>query len=112
MHYSERIVSSQQRSRWAVGNRAPTAAVYRKVRSGVRSRKGTKKHREGALMIRLTTQVEDRELVAAIHALGRDRVKRFVRLLLLYKDDQLLLEECADMVLEELERRASSNPQR
>ena len=64
------------------------------------------------LMIRLTTQVEDRELVAAIHALGRDRVKRFVRLMLLYKDDQLLLEECADMVLEELERRASSNPQR
>ena len=63
-------------------------------------------------MIRLTTQVEDRELVAAIHALGRDRVKRFVRLMLLYKDDQLLLEERADMVLEELERRASSNPQR
>ena len=47
-------------------------------------------------MIRLTTQVEDRELVAAIHALGRDRVKRFVRLMLLYKDDQLLLEECAE----------------
>lgn len=65
---------------------------------------------ERVLMIRLTTQVEDRELVAAIHALGRDRVKRFVRLMLLYKDDQLLLEECADMVLEELERRASSNP--
>ncbi len=59
-------------------------------------------------MIRLTTQVEDRELVAAIHALGRDRVKRFLRLMLLYKDDQLLLEEFADMVLEELERRASS----
>jgi hypothetical protein len=36
-------------------------------------------------------------------------VKRFVRMLLLHKDDQLLLEECADMVLEELERRASSN---
>jgi len=60
------------------------------------------------MMIRFTTQVEERELVAAIHALGRDRVKRVVRLLLLYKDDQLLLEECADMVLEELERRASS----
>ena len=60
-------------------------------------------------MIRLATQVEDRELVAAIHAFGRDRVKRFIRLLLLYKDDQLLLEEFADMVLEELERRALSN---
>jgi len=59
-------------------------------------------------MIRFTTQVEDRELVAAVHALGRERVKRLIRLLLLYKDDQVLLEECADMVLEELERRASS----
>lgn len=58
-------------------------------------------------MIRLATQIEEREVVAAIHALGRDHVKRFVRMLLLYKDDQLLLEECADMVLEELERRAS-----
>jgi hypothetical protein len=62
-------------------------------------------------MIRFTTQVEDRELVAAVHALGRDHVKRVVRLLLLYKDDQLLLEECADMVLAELERRASPNRQ-
>lgn len=59
-------------------------------------------------MIRFTTQVEDRELVAAVHALGRERVKRFIRLMLLYKDDQALLEECADMVLEELERRASA----
>jgi hypothetical protein len=47
-------------------------------------------------MIRFTTQVEERELVAAVHALGRDRVKRFIRLMLLYKDDQALLEECAD----------------
>jgi hypothetical protein len=62
-------------------------------------------------MIRFTTQVEDRELVAAVHALGRERVKRLIRLLLLYKDDQVLLEECADMVLEELERRASSERQ-
>ncbi len=61
-------------------------------------------------MIRFTTQVEERELVAAVHATGRDRVKRFIRQLLLYKDDQILLEECADMVLEELERRASPKP--
>jgi hypothetical protein len=60
-------------------------------------------------MIRFTTQVEERELVAAVHALGREHVKRFIRLMLLYKDDQVLLEECADMVLEELERRASPN---
>jgi hypothetical protein len=58
-------------------------------------------------MIRFMTQVEERELVAAIHGLGREHVKRFTRMLLLYKDDQLLLEEIADMVLEELERRAS-----
>ena len=92
---------------------ATSGAVYRRVQSGVMSGQDagqTIGYR--GLMIRLTTQVEDRELVAAIHALGRDRVKRFVRLMLLYKDDQLLLEECADMVLEELERRASSNPQR
>jgi hypothetical protein len=78
--------------------------VYVEAASGVTSQKGGKQ----VAMIRLATQVEDRELVAAIHALGRDRVKRFVRLLLLYKDDQLLLEECADMILEELERRASN----
>lgn len=58
-------------------------------------------------MIRLTTEVDDKELVAAVHAQGRERVKRFLRLLLLHKDDQLLLEECADMILEELERRAT-----
>ena len=77
--------------------------VYGAARSGVWSLWQEKK----VAMIRLATQIEERELVAAIHALGRDRVKRFVRMLLLYKDDQLLLEECADMVLEELERRAS-----
>jgi hypothetical protein len=58
-------------------------------------------------MIRLTTEVDDKELVAAVHAQGRERVKRFLRLLLLHRDDQLLLEECADMILEELERRAT-----
>ena len=77
--------------------------VYGAARSGVWSPWRKRK----VAMIRLATQIEDRELVAAIHALGRDHVKRFVRMLLLYKDDQLLLEECADMVLEELERRAS-----
>ncbi len=61
-------------------------------------------------MVSITTEVDDRELVEALHALGRDRVQRFIRMLLLYKDDQLLLEECADMILEELERRATSAP--
>ncbi len=47
------------------------------------------------------------EIVAAVHALGRERVSRLIRLLLLYNDDQKLLEDSADMILEELERRAS-----
>lgn len=59
-------------------------------------------------MVRITTEVDDRELVRAVHAMGRERVRRVIRMLLLYKDDQLLLEECADMILEELERRATS----
>ncbi len=58
-------------------------------------------------MIRIVTQVDDMEIVAAVHALGRERVSRLIRLLLLYKDDQKLLEDSADMILQELERRAS-----
>lgn len=58
-------------------------------------------------MIRVTTQLDDRDLVAAVHALGRERVKRVIQMLLLFRDDQTLLEECADMILLELERRAS-----
>lgn len=60
-------------------------------------------------MVRITTEVDDRELVRAVHASGREHVRRVIRMLLLYKDDQLLLEECADMILEELERRATSS---
>ena len=60
-------------------------------------------------MIRITAEANEREVVAALHQLGRDRVKRFIRLLLLYQDDPILLEECADMVLAELERRAEAN---
>jgi len=58
-------------------------------------------------MIRVTTQLDDRDLVAAVHALGRERVKRVIQMLLLFRDDQTLLEECADMILLELERRAT-----
>jgi len=47
------------------------------------------------------------EIVSAVHALGRERVRRLIRLLLLYRDDQQLLEESADMILKELEKRAS-----
>jgi len=58
-------------------------------------------------MIRIVTQVDDMEIVSAVHALGKERVSRLIRLLLLYKDDQQLLEDTADMILKELERRAS-----
>jgi hypothetical protein len=60
-------------------------------------------------MIRLSTDVDERAIAAAVHAQGRERVKRLVRLLVLYRDDPMLLEECADMLLEELERRASTD---
>jgi hypothetical protein len=60
-------------------------------------------------MIRVTTQLDDRDLVAAVHALGRERVKRVIQMLLLFRDDQALLEECADMILLELERRATDD---
>lgn len=61
-------------------------------------------------MIRLNAQVDEREFIAALHAAGHDRIKRFIRQLLLFEDDSVLLEDCADMVLEELERR--SGPRR
>jgi len=52
-------------------------------------------------------QIDDRELIAALHSEGHDRIKRFVRQLMLFENDSVLLEECADMMLEELERRAA-----
>ena len=58
-------------------------------------------------MVRLTTQIDDRELIAALHAEGHERIKRFIRQLLLFENDSVLLEDCADMLLEELERRAA-----
>ncbi len=57
-------------------------------------------------MLRLISHTDEREIIAALHALGRDHVKKFVRQLMLYEDDPLLLEECADLVLAELEQRA------
>jgi hypothetical protein len=57
-------------------------------------------------MIRLLTHVDEGDVIAALHAEGHERIKRFVRQLLLYENDPVLLEDCADMLLEELERRA------
>jgi hypothetical protein len=45
-------------------------------------------------------------MAATVHAEGEHSVKIFVRYLLMYMGSQRLLEECADMLLEELENRA------
>ncbi len=58
-------------------------------------------------MIDVKARVDERALVAALHALGPEHIMRFVRELLIAEDDQALLEDCADMLLKELERRAS-----
>lgn len=56
--------------------------------------------------MQIVTQVEDRQIIAALHAEGHERIKRFILALLRYEDDPILLEDCADLVLGELERRA------
>ncbi|NJN52424.1 MAG: hypothetical protein HC809_12380 [Gammaproteobacteria bacterium] len=62
-------------------------------------------------MIQVHAQVEEREFMAALRAEGPERVQRFILQLLLLKDDQTLLEDCADMLLRELEQRAASGTQ-
>ncbi len=57
-------------------------------------------------MLRLNTDVDERALAAAAHAQGREYVLRLVQLLVLYGDEPQLLEDCADLLLAELERRA------
>ena len=57
--------------------------------------------------MRRLTQLDYKDMAAAVHAEGEQSVKTFVRYLLMYKGNQRLLEECADMILEELERRAT-----
>ena len=64
-------------------------------------------HQGEQTMVRLTMQIEDRELIAALHGEGHEHIKRFIRQLLLFENDPVLLEDCADMLLEELERRAA-----
>ena len=56
--------------------------------------------------MRRLTQLDYKEMAAAFHAEGERSVKMFVRYLLMYMGSQRLLEECADMLLEELENRA------
>ncbi len=56
--------------------------------------------------MRRLTQLDYKEMAATVHAEGERSVKTFVRYLLMYMGSQRLLEECADMLLEELENRA------
>lgn len=58
-------------------------------------------------MVRVTVDVDEREFMNALRARGNERVQQFVRQLLLIDYDQTLLEDCADMLLRELEQRAS-----
>ena len=58
-------------------------------------------------MIEVTAQIDERQVMSALHILGPQHVKRFILELLRTEDDQTLLEDCADLLLKELERRAS-----
>ena len=60
------------------------------------------------LMIRITTTLDAKEIVAALHAQNRATLLEFTRDLLVSNPDSTLLEEVADLLLAELERRASS----
>jgi len=59
-------------------------------------------------MIRITTSLEAKEIVAALHAQPREQLLQFAQELLTTLPDSTMLEEVADLVLAELERRASS----
>ena len=59
------------------------------------------------VMIRITTRLQDKEIVAAIQAQGRERVREFATALFMDYADPILLEEMVDALLAELERRAS-----
>jgi len=58
-------------------------------------------------MIRIATRLESSEIIRALHAQPRDVLLEFARDLLVGYKDATLLEDLADMVLAELERRAS-----
>lgn len=59
-------------------------------------------------MIRITTTLDSKEILQALQSQPRDVLLEFTEELLITYRDSSLLEEVADMVLAELERRASS----
>lgn len=58
-------------------------------------------------MIKISTRLEDKDIVAGIHAQGREQTKSFAKELLTTHPDITLLEEMVDTLLVELERRAA-----
>ncbi len=59
-------------------------------------------------MIRITTSLDTKEILQALQAQPREVLLNFTEQLLTGQQDATLLEEIADIVLAELERRASS----
>lgn len=59
-------------------------------------------------MIRITTSLDAKEIVKALQSQPREVLLNFTEQLLTGHQDATLLEEVADIVLAELERRASS----
>ena len=58
-------------------------------------------------MIKISTRLEDNDIVTSIHAQGREQTKEFAKKLLNTHPDITLLEEMVDALLVELERRAA-----
>ena len=58
-------------------------------------------------MIKISTRLEDKDIIAGVHAQGRDETKQFAIQLLNTHPDITLLEEMVDALLVELERRAA-----
>jgi len=59
-------------------------------------------------MIRITTTLTAEEIVKALHAQPREQLLNLTKELLTTHRDSTLLEEVADLVLAELERRANN----
>ena len=59
-------------------------------------------------MIRITTSLDSKEIIKALQSQPRDVLLDFTQELLTGYRDATLLEEVADIVLAELERRAST----
>ena len=57
-------------------------------------------------MIRISTNLHEIEIVEAVSALGRGKVKDLIWLLAKYTNDEQFLEECAEMFRREVARNA------